>query len=107
MACAACTAVGLQRGCTDYVAADLDSLVRSGELGRLATEHGPALAAGLAALLTVKLQVIAVRIAAQLQASSRIIRSDACSPCVFRSVSVRPKCAFIRNCALARRIDRK
>ena len=57
-ACCARAAVGLQRGCTDYVAAELDGLVRSGELGRLAAEHGPALAAGLAALLTVKLQVI-------------------------------------------------
>ena len=56
--CAACAAVGLQRGCTDDVAAELDSLVHSGELGRLAAEHGPALAAGLTALLTVKLQVI-------------------------------------------------
>ena len=51
-------ATGLQRGCTDYVASELDGLVRSGDLGRLAAEHRPALAAGLAALLTAKLQVI-------------------------------------------------
>ena len=49
--------MGLQRGTTDYVAEEMDSLVRSGELGRVATEHGPALASGLAALLTAKLQV--------------------------------------------------
>ena len=39
------------------MAANLDGLARSGELGRLAVEHGPALAAGLAVLVTAKLQV--------------------------------------------------
>jgi hypothetical protein len=45
------------------VAADLDGLARSGELGRLAVEHGPTLAAGLAALLTARLQVSGTGIA--------------------------------------------
>ena len=39
------------------MAVELDGLARSGELGRLAVEHGPTLAPGLAALLTARLQV--------------------------------------------------